>query len=54
MRTSVDYIIAIRRFIFAVLNNVDTAIPVLLCYIPIFGGFLIFLIWNKGIVLGVF
>jgi hypothetical protein len=49
-----DYLIAVRQLIRALTTYLYVALPILCSYIPIFVGFIIFLVRNKGIVLGEF
>jgi hypothetical protein len=49
---AVDYIIAVRQAALEIVGRFYVILPIVCSYVPVFAGFLLFLIWNKGIVLG--
>jgi len=51
-RFPVDYIVAVRQTMFSVIGHLDIVLPIVSCYGSIFLGFILFLLWNNGIVLG--
>jgi hypothetical protein len=43
---------AVRQAVLEITGHFYVILPILRSYVPVFAGFLLFLVWNKGIVLG--